>query len=60
MILHKSDCNGSLAHRSQYLVPLNRAYNEKFENFNQYKHDNNFKLVTSGINIAMVDILSGH
>ena len=43
IILHKADCNGSLIHRRQYLVPLNRAYFEQFENLDQYKHEGNFK-----------------
>lgn len=43
--MHKSDCNGTLAHRSQYLAPLNRAYGEKFENLDQYKHETHFKRV---------------
>lgn len=31
IILHRMDCNGSLMHRRQYLVPLNRAHGEKRE-----------------------------
>lgn len=51
MILHKSDCNGSLTHCSQYLVPLNKAYDENFENLAQYKHEDNFKRVQINIKI---------
>lgn len=47
IILHRMDCNGSLMHRRQYLVPLNRAYGENFENLEQYKHENNFKRILS-------------
>ena len=43
IVLHKTDCNGSLAHRRQYLIPLNRAYSEQFEKLDQYKHEDNFK-----------------
>lgn len=32
IVLHKSDCNGILAHRSQYLALINRAFEENFEN----------------------------
>ncbi len=43
MILHKRDCNGSLTDRRQYLNPINQAFGEKFENLDQYKHEDNFK-----------------
>ena len=45
IILHKTDCNGSLSHRRQYLAPLNRAYSEQFENLDQYKHEDDFKRI---------------
>ena len=45
VVLHKEDCFGALSHRSQYLVPINRAFGENFENLDQYKHENNFKRV---------------
>ena len=43
MVLHKNDCNGSLAHRRQYLGHINRAFGEFFENLDQYKHEDVFK-----------------
>lgn len=54
MILHKADCNGFLMHRRQYLMPLNRAYGENFENLAQYKHENNFKRVLSKLTLDNV------
>lgn len=54
MILHKADCNGSFMHRRQYLVPLNRAYGEHFENLDQYKHENNFKRILSNLTLDNV------
>lgn len=54
MILHKVDCNGSLMHRRQYLMPLNRAYGENFENLDQYKHENNFKRILSNLTLDNV------
>ncbi len=54
MVLHKIDCNGSLTHRWNYLVPINRAYNENFENLDQYKHEANFKRVLN--KIALSDV----
>lgn len=43
IILHKAACNGSKAHRKNYINPLNQAYGEKFENMDEYKHEANFK-----------------
>lgn len=43
MILHKQSCSGSLSHRRQYLNLINKAFREKFENLDQYKHEDNFK-----------------
>ena len=54
MILHKADCNGSLMHRRQYLMPLNRAYGENFENLDQYKHEDNFKRVLGKLTLDNV------
>ncbi len=54
IILHRMDCNGSLMHRRQYLVPLNRAYGENFENLEQYKHENNFKRILSKLSLDHV------
>lgn len=54
MILHKSDCNGVLAHRRQYLAPLNRAYGEQFENLDQYKHEDHFKRLLNKLTLEDV------
>lgn len=54
MILHKIDCNGSLTHRRNYLAHINRAYNEAFEDLDQYKHETNFKRVLD--KIALSDV----
>ena len=54
MILHKADCNGPLAHRSQYLAQLNKAYDENFENLDQYKHEDNFKRVLKKLSLEQV------
>jgi uncharacterized SAM-dependent methyltransferase len=54
MILHKIDCNSSLTHRRNYLAPINRAYNENFEDLDQYKHEANFKRVLN--KIALSDV----
>ena len=51
IVLHKGDCNGMLAHRRQYLTPINRAYSENFENLDQYKHEDNFKRVLSKLTL---------
>lgn len=51
MVLHKADCNGLLAHRNQYLTPINKVFAETFENLNQYKHEDNFKRVLSKLTL---------
>ena len=43
MVLHKRDCNGILAHRRNYLDPIQRAFGEKFENLDHYKNEDDFK-----------------
>lgn len=43
IILHKSVCNSAQVHRKNYIYPLNQAYGEKFENMDEYKHEDNFK-----------------
>lgn len=43
IVLHKRNCNGILSDRRQYLNPINQAFGEKFEDLNQYKHEDNFK-----------------
>jgi len=54
IILHKADCNGALAHRRQYLTPLNRAFGEQFEDLAQYKHEDNFKRILSKLTLEDV------
>lgn len=54
IILHKDNCNGHLAHRNQYLVPLNKAYEEHFENLDQYKHEDNFKRILKQLTLNHV------
>lgn len=43
IVLHKRNCNGMLSHRRQYLEYINKAFDESFENLDQYKHEDNFK-----------------
>ena len=54
IVLHKSNCNGPKSHRRQYLIDINRAYDEKFENMHQYKHEGNFKRCLSKLTLADV------
>lgn len=54
MVLHKRNCNGSLTHRSQYLKSINKAYEETFENLDQYKHEDNFKRCLGKLSLADV------
>lgn len=54
MILHITECNGTIAHRRQYLKSLNYAYKENFENLDQYKHENNFKRILKKLTLENV------
>ena len=54
IVLHKTECNAPLTHRSQYLTPINRAYSEKFEDLHQYKHENNFKRILNQLTLEDV------
>ncbi len=54
MVLHKQICNGALTNRTQYLTHINKAYIEKFENLDQYKHEDNFKRCLSKLSLDNV------
>ncbi len=54
IILHMIDCNASYAHRKQYITPINKAFGEKFENMDEYKHEDNFKRCLSKMNLSNV------
>lgn len=51
IVLHKKKCNGSLTDRTQYLSHINHIFGEKFENLDQYKHENNFKRCLSKLGL---------
>lgn len=51
IVLHKQTCNGILTNRTQYLSHINRAFGEKFENLDQYKHEDNFKRCLSKLSV---------
>lgn len=54
IVLHKSNCNGSIAHRRLYLQHINRAFGENFESMDEYKHENNFKRILSQLTLSNV------
>ena len=54
MVLHKANCNGSLTHRKNYLTPINRAYNEHFEDMDHFKSKDNFKRCLGKLNLSNV------
>ncbi|MDE7327779.1 MAG: RloB family protein [Lachnospiraceae bacterium] len=54
IILHIEECNTPMMHRRQYLLPLNRAYGENFENLDQYKHEKNFKRILKKLTLENV------
>ena len=50
MVLHKGDCP-ALAHRRQYLKPINDLYGEHFESLDEYKHEANFTRVLGKLTV---------
>lgn len=54
IVLHKSDCNSSMIHRSKYLPKINSAYGENFESMKEYKHEHNFKRCLSKLSLQNV------
>ena len=52
--MHKQDCNGPLTDRSQYLIKINRAFQEHFENLAQFKEEGNFKRCLSKLTLQDV------
>ena len=49
-----ANCNASFTHRKQYITPINKAFGEKFENMDEYKHEDNFKRCLSKMNLSNV------
>ena len=43
IILHRMDCRRAFSHRKQYITLINKAYDEKFKNMDEYKHEADFK-----------------
>lgn len=54
IILHRADCNGSITHRKNYLSYLNRAFDERFESMDDYKHKQNFQRCLNKLQISDV------
>lgn len=54
MALHKTECNGSLNFRHQYLGAINRAYDEHFSTMDEYKQEANFKRLLGKLTLADV------
>ncbi|MDR0307436.1 MAG: RloB family protein [Chitinispirillales bacterium] len=54
IILHKQALNHVISHRDKYLDPLNRAYNEQFENMDEYKKKANFERILRSITLSDV------
>lgn len=54
IILHMSECNGTLIDRQKYLEPINKAFGESFENLKQYKKEDNFKRILKKLTLNHV------
>lgn len=51
IILHKTDCRTSFSDRKQYLLPINNAFNEAFQNLSEYKEEKNFKRILASLKL---------
>ena len=56
IILHKMDCRGAFSHRRQYITPINKAYEESFENMDEFKREANFKRCL--MQLSLEDVIS--
>ena len=54
IILHMMDCNTSYSHRRQYVTPINRAFEERFENMDEFKKEVNFKRCLGKLQLSNV------
>lgn len=54
MILHKINCNTSMAHRRNCLSYINRAYGENFYEMKKYKREDNFKRCLKQLELSNV------
>ncbi|KAI4448555.1 hypothetical protein C823_003076 [Eubacterium plexicaudatum ASF492] len=54
IILHMADCNAPYVHRKHYLIPINKFFGEKFENMDEYKHEENYKRCLNKMNLTNV------
>lgn len=54
IILHKKQQKGSVSHRKNYITGINEAYNEKFKFIDDYKEEDNFKMILSKISLEDV------
>lgn len=51
ILLHKTDCNGSVANVKDYLQLINKAFQLQFAGLSEYKEERNFKKVLDKISI---------
>ncbi len=54
IILHMTNCNCSYAHRKQYINEINKAYDEKFQDMDEYKKEKNFKRCLGKLQLSNV------
>ena len=54
IILHKIQQKKQIINRKQYIVGINKAFNEKFQYINEYKEEKNFKRILEKITLKDV------
>jgi len=53
IILHRGDC-ANMAHRHDYIKPINKVYGENFENMDAYKTEKEFKRILATLKLEDV------
>lgn len=53
IILHMDNCK-AFFHRKQYITPINKVFNEKFEDMHEFKKEDNFKRCLKKMDLSNV------
>lgn len=54
IVLHKKDCYGMMKNRKDYLLHINSAYGQSFENLDKYKKERSFKKILDSLTLQDV------
>lgn len=51
ILLHKTELNGAISHRKNYLEYINKAFGTKYQSLKEYKEEKHFKEILKGISL---------